>query len=301
MMILPQDPIFIVGYPRSGTTLLQRLLAAQPSIYTFPETHYFNVIEKKIKWEKAADNESIPLDSLPVIFAKIAEKMEFLFTTSEQESLKRQAANKTLSSKALFEYIVTRYLLKLYPEIKNVSSFRWMEKTPNHAHFLERIISIYPDAQFLHILRHPVPAIYSRKKKFPFNRETPIVELARRWKRMLLDVEHFKENCPSHIFTLRYEDLVCDLEKQLQSVADFLEIRLDFEALTTLKQKRVQDADAFILQSETWKQEDLLRDIRTTNEHYHDLISSADTASIEEITMESMKRYGYESFSGSLK
>src|SRR5262245_28494326 len=33
--------VFVVGCPRSGTTLLQGMLASHPSIQSFPETHYF--------------------------------------------------------------------------------------------------------------------------------------------------------------------------------------------------------------------------------------------------------------------
>ena len=293
-MKLPQDPIFIVGYPRSGTTLLQRLLASQPGLYTFPETHYFNVIEKVIQWEEG--KETISPCSLPVVFEKIAEKMDLRFTVAEQEILQRQAANKKLSSKTLFETIVIRYLLNLYPEITDISSFRWIEKTPNHAHFLERIIAMYPRSQVIHILRHPVPAIYSRKIKFPFNRETPVIELARRWNRMLLDVERFKKRYPGYVFSLRYEDLISDMEKQLQLVAGFLNVRLDLKALDAMKQEERQNAAAFILPAETWKQEDLMLDMRTTNENYHDLIGAADTTAIEEITMEFMKSCGYEPF-----
>ena len=299
MMKLPQDPIFIVGYPRSGTTLLQRLLASQPGLYTFPETHYFNVIEKNINW--GADKETIPPGALPAVFEKIAEKTDIRFAPAEQEILQRQAANKKLSSKALFESIVIHCLLNLYPPIKDISSFRWIEKTPNHAHFLERIIAVYPRAQVLHILRHPVPAIYSRKLKFPFNRETPVIELARRWNRMLFDVERFKERYPGHIFTLRYEDLISDLENQLQLVAGFLNVRLDLKALDAMKQEEGKNAAAFILPAETWKQDDLRLDMHTTNENYHDLIGSADIAAIEEITMENMKQYGYEPFGGRVK
>jgi hypothetical protein len=298
-MKLPQDPIFIVGYPRSGTTLLQRILAAQSGLFTFPETHYFCVIEKKIQW--AEDKENIPPDALPAIFENMVKKMELRLAVAEQMDLQQQAANKKLSSKALFEFIVTRYLINMYPELTALAHFRWIEKTPNHAHFLERIIAMYPCAQVLHILRHPVPAIYSRKLKFPFNKETPVTELAHRWNRMLLDVELFKERYPSHIFTLRYEDLVQDIERQLQEVAAFLKISFDFKILASLKQENEQNADAFILPSETWKQEDLRLDLRTSNEKYHDLIPVAEISAIEGITLDNMKRYGYEPFSAAMK
>jgi len=153
----------------------------------------------------------------------------------------------------------------------------------------------------LHILRHPVPAIYSRKLKFPFNRETPVIELARRWNHMLLDVEHFKEKHPRQIFTLRYEDLVQDMEKQFQSVADFLKVCFDVNALAKIKQKQEQTAEPFILPSETWKLDDLRLDAAATNKNYQNLIPAADVIAIEKIVMENMNRYGYESFSGRLE
>lgn len=293
-MKLPQDPIFIVGYPRSGTTLLQRLLAAQPGFYTFPETHFFCVIEKKIQW--AEDKETIPPSALAAIFANMEKKMELRLTGAEQMDLRQQAANKQLTSKALFEYIVGRYLRNLYAEINDTDHFRWIEKTPNHAHFLERITDMYPRAQILHILRHPVPAIYSRKLKFPFNRETPLSELAQRWNRMVGDVECFKANHPDRIMSLRYEDLVRNMAERLQAVADFLQAAFDFKVLDGLKPETMPNAEAFILPSEIWKQADLRLDMRTTNGNYRDLIPAGDVAAIEGIVMENMKRYGYGPF-----
>jgi hypothetical protein len=155
---------------------------------------------------------------------------------------------------------------------------------------------MYPRAQILHILRHPVPAIYSRKLKFPFNRETPLIELAQRWNRMLLDVECFKDNHPDRIFSLRYEDLVRNMAERLQAVADFLQAAFDFKVLAGLKQEKTQNAETFILPSETWKQADLRLDMRTTNGNYRDLIPAGDVAAIEGIVRENMKRYGYEPF-----
>jgi hypothetical protein len=141
-----------------------------------------------------------------------------------------------------------------------------------------------------------VPAIYSRKLKFPFNKETPVIELAHRWNRMLLDVERFQKDHPDRIFSLRYEDLVRDLEKKLRQVGDFLNFVFDFSNLAGLKRKREPKADAFILKSETWKQEDLRLDLRTTNEKYHGLIPAADVVAIEAIVREPMQRHGYQPF-----
>jgi LPS sulfotransferase NodH len=42
--------IFIVGAPRSGTTLLAEMLSSHPDICSSPETHYFSRYAKKYSW-----------------------------------------------------------------------------------------------------------------------------------------------------------------------------------------------------------------------------------------------------------
>lgn len=292
-MKLPQDPIFIVGYPRSGTTLLQRLLITQPGIFSFPETHYFCVIEKRLKYDDAGNMLPSCLDT---VFEKIQEKIEFRFPLDEENIIRQAVEEKTLSSKDLFEKIIDHLLIGLYPAIESMTSFRWLEKTPNHAHFLEHIIQLYPQAQVLHILRHPVPAIFSRKLKFPFNKETPVTELALRWNRMIKDVEQFKAQFPHHILTLRYEDLLIHLEKELQHICTFLRLPFDLNTISQLKEQREKPAEGFILASETWKLEDFRRDMANTNDVYKNKFSQQDITDIESIVGEYMKKYGYEPY-----
>lgn len=292
-MKLPQDPIFIVGYPRSGTTLLQRLLTTQPGIFSFPETHYFCVIEKQLRYDNAGN---ILPSCLDMVFEKIHEKIEFRFSFAEENIIRQAVKEKTLSSKDLFEKIIDHLLLDTYPAVGTITSFRWLEKTPNHAHFLEHIIQLYPQLQVLHILRHPVPAIFSRKLKFPFNKETPIIELARRWNRMIKDVEQFKARFPHHILTLRYEDLLTHLEKELQNICTFLRLPFDLNTVSQLKEQKEKSTEGFILPSEIWKLEDFRRGMTNTNDEYKNKFSQQDVTDIEAIVGEYMKKYGYESY-----
>ncbi len=290
---LPQNPIFIVGYPRSGTTLLQRLLAGLPGVYTFPESHYFCVVEKQLAWD--GQGYILP-DSLPAACAKVSEKMAMTFSDGELARLLARSVSKELTSKDLFEYIVTRALSSVQPQIDSQSSYRWLEKTPNHALFVDRILQFYPQAQLLHILRHPVPAVCSRKIKFPFNRELPVEELARRWLKMMQRLDRFKQDFPGVILTVRYEDLVADMASVMGRVQSFLGL-LDenISALQSANPSRI-GAAAFILAAESWKFEDLKTEIRNTNESYRALISLAEIDAIESIVGPVMERFGYESY-----
>jgi hypothetical protein len=286
---LPQDPIFIVGYPRSGTTLVQRLLAAQPGIVSFPETHYFGGVEKHAQTDVRG---SILPSCLGAMLDAVREKMGFQFADEELRMLQQLAAEKKLSSKILFECSVMHFLLTLYPE-RDITRApcRWVEKTPTHAMFIDRIMEWYPQAQVLHILRHPVPAILSRKNKFPFNRETPLEELARRWNRMQERVEQFRRQYGAHIHVMRYEDLMADMERELKAAAEFLNISFDFSLLQVIQQP--EDARRFVLAKETWKQDDIERDIASTNDAYKESTSREQVAAIEAVVMTAMRRYGY--------
>ena len=175
--------------------------------------------------------------------------------------------------------------------------FRWIEKTPTHANYLERIVEFYPGSQILHILRHPVPAIFSRKLKFPFNQGTPADELAQHWNSLSQNVERFKEKFPNYIHTLKYEDLVSDMQKELQAVSKFLNIVFDFALISgTEKETREQLSEPFILPTEIWKLEDRNQWFTNTNDYYKVVISRTEAETIEKIVKKNMKHYGYRHF-----
>ncbi len=241
------------------------------------------------------ENGCILTSCLDSVCAAVMERMGFQFTEAERSMIYRLAEKGALSSKRLFECAVTHFLAALYPERDFYRQpFRWVEKTPHHAMFIDRIITFYPAAQILHILRHPVPAILSRKNKFPFNRETPLEEMARGWNRMQDRVEQFRTVFGAQIHVMRYEDLMADMESMLQAAAGFLNISFDFSLLQGMRGQ--EDARRFILEKETWKQDDVARDIASTNSAYKESASRKQVAAIETIVTKTMQRYGYRTY-----
>jgi hypothetical protein len=288
---LPQDPVFIVGYPRSGTTLLQRLLVCQPGFYTLPETHYFSVIEKRLN---LIDGDLVPLPNLGALNPAVEEKMEFRFTDEEMGEMGRAAEAGGLTSKMVFERIVVRFLQGLPAEESGTGNWRWVEKTPTHANHLERIFGLYPEAQVLHIVRHPVAAVVSRTATFPFNRDTPLRELAQAWTRLVTNVESCRAKRPGSILTLRYEDLAARLNQEMAAVGRFLSFIIDPSRLAAFGPARLGDEIA--LTSETWKHEDAVRPLFNRNRERAAGISRADAEAIESIVKEQMQIYGYGPF-----
>jgi|SRR5579859_288688 len=81
---LPQNPIFVVGYPRSGTTLVQSLIATQRGIVSFPEGHFFSEI---IEVVQLTPNGFIPTTNMKPLFERIRSKIGLEFDAATKEQL----------------------------------------------------------------------------------------------------------------------------------------------------------------------------------------------------------------------
>ncbi len=289
---LPQDPVFIVGYPRSGTTLLQRLLVAQPGFFSLPETHYFSVIEKRAGLQ---GGEALPPAGLDPLLRALRDKMELDLDAGEVASLSRSAERGELTSKEAFEFIVRRHLAPQLAGRPPDGPWRWVEKTPTHANFLPRILGLYPRAQVLHIVRHPVPAVVSRRRKFPFNRETPLAQLAWAWRRLEENVRRSREQFPGRMHSLRYEDLAADVPGQMHAIASFLGTTWDERKLELRPEPH--GLAAIALPAEEWKRRDAAGKVADTNDSYRGTLADEDIQCIEDVAGEAMRRHGYGHFS----
>ncbi|MFH1176605.1 MAG: sulfotransferase [Acidobacteriota bacterium] len=286
--MMPGRPLFVVGYPRSGTTLLQGLLATQEGWYSFPESHYFSVVERALSFDGAR---MVRPESLPAGLDRLHEKTGVRFAPALVAGLTRQARAGKLGSRDIFEALLRYWLDEFHPGWPARLS-DWIEKTPTHANWLFRIHEVYPEARFVHLVRHPVPAIASRIAKFPFNRTTPPEHLARHWMALQDNVEHFREAHPGRIRILRYEDLAENPESVLAATSDFLGFAFDFARL-----ERFSDAVArYILPAEPWKADHPGWPPVNTNRDYFGRLDSTMVTLIEAVTAPGMARHNYAPF-----
>lgn len=282
---LPQNPIFIVGYPRSGTTLLQAMLATQNGLLSMPETHFFNVVYRAILLNDQGTIESACLDE---VFRRIGEKAGIDFSEQERHCIASAARQTKLSPKDLFEIIVLRYV---EPQARQLlcDSYRWIEKTPNHAYFLETIHGLYPRAQFLNLIRNPLRAIHSRRTKFPFNNETAVTTLARMWVRSVTSAEDFSRRHPGKVYTLRYEDLVQNVEREFTALCQFLNVMPDFRLI----KRYGTEAEKLTHRWETWKTDVKSGILLTALDARKADFSLRDLLRIQKVTEKKMREYHY--------
>lgn len=235
--------VFIIGSPRSGTTLLQSLLATQPRVMTVPETFYFDYFGKKVL--------------LPFRKADIHGYMNYLSEklgsdfSSEVSSVISRRDIKNLSHATFFlEIFHTFYYIKnnrtLSPSVNNI----YIEKTPSHFLQINNIRSLFPSTKFICIIRHPIPTVlssvkYWKKKDYYSN----IAAYARMWQQGYSLFDNFKQKNTNDCYSIKYEDLISNSTSHVKQICDFVGIEFDDKNLKTYREK----VEGITTNKEHWK------------------------------------------------
>jgi hypothetical protein len=242
---MPKAPIFIVGHPRSGTTLLAAMLGAHSRLSCGPETHFF-------RWLVRED---------PV---KLTDPQKWPHTGTDFIcSITRTNFNTRQKSRLIDDYQINRTQVHQYLEqhppgvpvlLASITEaymlaqgkHRWVEKTPAHLEHLSLIRQHFPDSPILRILRDPRDIVLSLMK-VPWGVSSWLEGLIY-WKKLdELSASFFIKDHLS--YTLRFEDLVQQPVAELRKICEFLGEEFEEGMLDTSETgKRVNSRQA------SWKE-----------------------------------------------
>ena len=203
-------PIIILGFPRSGTTLLRRILDTHPSISCPGETFLLRSAARFIRGEKVAANLDYGvlggLSSLGIgsdeLYSKLREFVSFFL----EQHLKQGGKN------------------------------RWAEKTAVDAFYIDEIESIFGNnAQFVCLVRHGLDVVSSchdltnSNEKiidefYPYIQQTRYLDsaYANAWVDSTNRLLSFIDKHPDNSCLIRYEDLLADPEFVMKELMQFL-------------------------------------------------------------------------------
>ena len=102
-------------------------------------------------------------------------------------------------------------------------------------------------------------------------------------------IESFCDRSPNRIHTLRYEDLLRDMSRELERIAGFLRIDMDRSLIADFD----LTAQSIILPSEAWKLDEPQEGFVNTNAVYKEVITKKDAGTVEAIVEGEMRLYGY--------
>jgi hypothetical protein len=230
--------IFLVGCPRSGTTLLQSLLAAHSDILSFPETKFFMYLIPE--YEPRRKFFGIIPRRLKTVVKDFLDKIE------------RAEKIKQFSQRIFIKQYVKQFI-KILDELTFAQGKSiWLEKTPGHVQKISVIKKYVPDAKFIHIVRNGsdvVASLYEVTQKYPKVWRGPwdIDTCIDRW---INDIEITRRyiNQPNHTL-VRYEDLVANPEKVLRKLCEFIGV----EFSETMLEDYRDVAKQLIRDREKWK------------------------------------------------
>jgi len=227
--------IFLVGCGRSGTTLLQSLLASHPEITSFPESHFFPHLHPGHKWARRL---GLVSPRAPARFDAFVAAVGW---------------PRRVRPRLPFARGYARAFVRLLDAIAlEDGKANWVEKTPHHLRYIEEIESHVPDAVFIHIIRSGADVVASfyaasHDPSFKgFGRPMSLDECIERW---TTDVEITRRELakPNH-YLVRYETLVSDPSLTLRRACAFLGLTFDERML-----HHQEAAQRVILSWEHWK------------------------------------------------
>lgn len=220
-----EAPIFIVGVPRSGTTLLAALLAAHSRLSCGPETHV-------LSFARGAGRSSRSFQkNWPQTGVEFLEANEHVGkSVIDNYGVSREAVHKQLEH---WEPGL-QSLLRVLPELERIRAgkARWVEKTPNHLGEVQLIRKLFPDSPIIQIVRDPRDVALSLTK-VPWGRRGFLQGLEY-WRQFQTASRRFFETDPRSK-VLKYEDLLLDPVRTLQTLCEFLGESFESEMLDTSK------------------------------------------------------------------
>ena len=204
------DPIFIVGLPRAGSTLLEQILASHSMVDGTMELHNILDLAKRLRGRDKASDSS---PRYPRILSELpAERFE---------QFGRQFIDDT----------------RAYRE----SAPRFIDKMPNNFFHVGLIKLILPNAKVIDARRHPMACCFSGYKQlFGEGQEFSygLEEIGNYYKQYVDLMNHWDEVLPGFVLRVQHEDVIEDLETQVRRILDFCGLEFEESCVEFHKTKR---------------------------------------------------------------
>lgn len=219
---------FIIGRPRSGTTLLQTLFEAHPNVCIPPESAIIE--EAHDRFKTICNWTSEELD----------EFIEFLFQVRRFEYWKINKEDLSTYLKSYTgEYTFNTLIKRVYINYKSVFDKEKIEifgdKNPRYSRYPEKIIKIFPDAKCIHVVRDYRDHILSMQRVKLLKSYLPLI--AFRWRRSQKKMIKLSKSFPESFYSIRYEDFVEKPEYYFEQICSFLQIQYSADIFNYRNQK----------------------------------------------------------------
>jgi hypothetical protein len=265
-MPIYKEPVFIVGMPRSGTTLIQGILCNTGEYFPMPETHFF------VRATYGLPKENLSKKDRKRIQHKLLKKSRIKLDPELPEYLTTQ--------KDIFEHVIDQF----NPE----GTGTFLEKTPRHVFFYSKIREHYPDAKFICMIREPKNVISSQLTNSPKENKS-VIRLSLLYKKISEAILKIKYN--NNVFLIKYEDLTAETEQILRNTCKFLNIAFDSKLLDN-----VAAPPGIVSAQEYWKKKNLDQNMIKKNnaDKWQKILNPGQANIVNFITKSHAEKFGYD-------
>lgn len=201
-------PLFVLSLPRSGSTLLQRLLAARKEIATTAE----------------------PWLLLPLIYAMRTEGSYSEYGHQQAVTALQDFYKALPEHSNTYESELREFALRLYRHAAGQDAAYFLDKTPRYHLLVDDLVRIFPDARLIFLWRNPLAVVASMMEHAApggrWNLYLRKVDLFEGLERLLLAHDRYRERACS----VRYEDLVKRPAGEMAKIWSYLGLEFDSDS-----------------------------------------------------------------------
>ena len=208
--VAAKDPIFIVGLPRAGSTLLEQILASHSQVDGTMELHNVLDLAKRLRGRGEAGQEDPR-------YPKILSELD----TSLFEKFGQQFIEQT--------------------RVYRGDAPLFIDKMPNNFFHIGLIKLILPNAKVIDARRHPMSCCFSGFKQlwgegqeFSYGLE----EIGSYYKQYTRLMDHWDEVLPGFVLRVHHENVVDNLEEEVRRMLDFCDLPFEDACLDFHKTER---------------------------------------------------------------
>lgn len=203
------SPFFIVGSPRSGTTLLRFILSSHSRIYIPDETGFVPFLRKP-------PHENLSLSEVQEVLARIGRLNRFWDGMVND----LDAFYAALPQPTLANLLDGLFQQRIVPH----GATRWGDKTPLYVRYVPTIRALFPQAKFIHMIRDGRDATLSAFKKWGHEKAyMDHTYLLINWRRNVEAGWQAQKLLGADYLEVRYEELVSEAETAVSRICTFLD------------------------------------------------------------------------------
>ena len=187
-----REPIFVVGLPRSGTTLIEQILASHSNVEATSELQVLESVARRLSLDASRADRRYP------------ELLQF-------------AKSEEIHSAAEEYLTATRVYRKLNRQF-------FIDKMPNNFTYLGLVLLMLPNAKIIDARRHPLGsglAIYKHYFAEAYSFAFDLANIGQYYRNYVELMAHFDAVMPGRVHRVFYEQMVANTEPEIRKLLDY--------------------------------------------------------------------------------